>query len=174
MSRSLPTLLAMCYCALTHPTLFSNVISTVRSRLYSLPQSLAAHRWPGSHWWSWQHVLPWTRQRRDTKAGENVNAFEIEDELLQHGDVITVAAFGIPSQLGGGTEDDIKVAVVPWKGSPERGFDEKALWDWLFNTWWGSKFPESSNLLPRRQRDKIEKSFDIRTYFHGQVPVSSQ
>ncbi|KAJ2983093.1 hypothetical protein NQ176_g950 [Zarea fungicola] len=61
------------------------------------------------------------------RRGENVNASEVEEEFLQHPDVLMAAAFGIPSQLGAGTEEDVKVVVQMRKGSC---VSEQALWSW--------------------------------------------
>jgi len=61
------------------------------------------------------------------RRGENVNASEIEEELLRHPDIVTAAAFAIPSELGSGTEDDVKIAVKLREGS---GVDESSLHDW--------------------------------------------
>jgi crotonobetaine/carnitine-CoA ligase len=61
------------------------------------------------------------------RRGENVNAFEIEEELLRHPDVVSVAAFAVPSELGDGTEDDIKVAVVK---KEKAALDENGPWEW--------------------------------------------
>ena len=62
------------------------------------------------------------------RRGENVNAFEVEEEFLRHPEVVTVAAFGIPTELGAGTEDDIKVAVVVKEDSVKgRRIDERQL-----------------------------------------------
>jgi acyl-CoA synthetase (AMP-forming)/AMP-acid ligase II/enoyl-CoA hydratase/carnithine racemase len=61
------------------------------------------------------------------RRGENVNASEVEDEFLQHPDVVVAAAYGIPSQLGPGTEDDIKLAV---QMRSQRTVDERGLWEW--------------------------------------------
>ena len=60
------------------------------------------------------------------RRGDNVNAFEVEEELLRHPHVVAVAAFAVPSLLGDGTEEEIKVAVVARENSiTERGFNEK-------------------------------------------------
>ncbi|KAJ5503283.1 hypothetical protein N7463_006157 [Penicillium fimorum] len=61
------------------------------------------------------------------RRGENINASEVEEELLQHPEVVIVAAFAIPSELGAGTEDDLKVVVKVRNGST---IDEHALWQW--------------------------------------------
>jgi len=47
------------------------------------------------------------------RRGENVNAFEVEEELLRHPEVVTAAAFAVRAvELGAETEDEVKVAVV--------------------------------------------------------------
>ncbi|KAM0550826.1 hypothetical protein ACHAPJ_008689 [Fusarium lateritium] len=61
------------------------------------------------------------------RRGENVNASEVEEEFFQHPEVVIAAAFGVPSRLGAGTEEDLKVAVQLRPGST---LDEKALWEW--------------------------------------------
>ncbi|KAJ5889082.1 hypothetical protein N7495_009123 [Penicillium taxi] len=61
------------------------------------------------------------------RRGENINPSEVEEELLQHPEVVIVAGFAIPSELGAGTEDDLKVVV---KLRNESTIDEHALWQW--------------------------------------------
>ena len=57
-----------------------------------------------------------------------MNAFEVEEKLLRHPDVVTVVAFAIPSLLGDGTEDETKFAVVAREDSiTERDFNERDL-----------------------------------------------
>lgn len=62
------------------------------------------------------------------RRGENINAADLEEEFLRHPAVKTAAAFAIPSSLGAGTEDDVKVAVQLCEGATE--VDEAALWKW--------------------------------------------
>ena len=47
------------------------------------------------------------------RRGENISAFEVEETILAHPDVVDVAAYGVPSEL---TEDDVMVAVVARAG----------------------------------------------------------
>lgn len=49
------------------------------------------------------------------RRGENISAFEVEEGLLLHPDVIECAAVGVPSEL---TEEEVKVCVVKRPGSP--------------------------------------------------------
>ena len=65
------------------------------------------------------------------RRGENVNAAEVEDEFCQHPDVLIAAAYGIPSLLGDGTEQDIKVPVQLRDDAQQTAaIDEAALWAW--------------------------------------------
>jgi carnitine-CoA ligase len=70
----------------------------------------------------WFHTGDLARQDRDgwfyfvgrntdtiRRRGENISAFEIEEVLRTHSDVVDVAAYGVPSEL---TEDDVMVCVV--------------------------------------------------------------
>jgi crotonobetaine/carnitine-CoA ligase len=54
-------------------------------------------------------------RRSDTirRRGENISAFEVEEVVKLHPDVLDAAAYGVPSEL---TEDDVMVAVVPRPG----------------------------------------------------------
>ncbi|KAJ5756920.1 uncharacterized protein N7511_007102 [Penicillium nucicola] len=61
------------------------------------------------------------------RRGENINALEVEEEFLLHPEVVIAAAFAIPSELGAGTEDDLKVVVKLRNGSKT---DETSLWQW--------------------------------------------
>jgi crotonobetaine/carnitine-CoA ligase len=47
------------------------------------------------------------------RRGENISAFEVEEVLELHPDVLEVAAFGVPSEL---TEEEVMVCVVPRPG----------------------------------------------------------
>lgn len=47
------------------------------------------------------------------RRGENISAFEVEEVVKLHPDVLDAAAFGVPSEL---TEDDVMVAVVARPG----------------------------------------------------------
>ncbi len=59
------------------------------------------------------------------RRGENVSSVEVEQELLDHPDVVTCAAIGVPAELG---EEDIKVFVVKRPGSD---LTESALIDYM-------------------------------------------
>ncbi|KAF5570675.1 long-chain-fatty-acid ligase [Fusarium phyllophilum] len=61
------------------------------------------------------------------RRGENVNAKEVEDEFFCHPDVVVAAVYSVPSQLGPGTEEDLKLAVQLHPGST---VTEEELWQW--------------------------------------------
>ncbi|KAH8675353.1 putative coenzyme A synthetase [Xylariales sp. PMI_506] len=91
------------------------------------------------------------------RRGENVNASELEEEFLQHPDVVIAAAYGIPSQLGSGTEQDIKIAVQLRTGST---VDEKTLWDWAVDRVARFQVPSVIEIvleIKRTPTGKIEK-----------------
>ena len=95
------------------------------------------------------------------RRGENVNAFEVEEELLAHPEVMSVAAFAVPAELGQGTEDDIKVAVVVREGAvEERGFSEEGLWEWAVQRVARFQVPDVVEFVGRLERTstgKVEK-----------------
>jgi crotonobetaine/carnitine-CoA ligase len=91
------------------------------------------------------------------RRGENVNSFEVEEELLRHPDVVTVAAIAVPSDLGNGTEEEVKVVVVMREGSE---VDEKALWDWATDNMARFQVPnviEFIDELKRTPTGKVDK-----------------
>jgi len=48
------------------------------------------------------------------RRGENVSAYEVENAILQHPEVLECAVYAVPSEL---TEDDIMVTLVPLDGA---------------------------------------------------------
>ena len=54
------------------------------------------------------------------RRGENISAFEVEEVVKLHPDVLDAAAYGVPSEL---TEDDVMVAVVARPGCADRPAD---------------------------------------------------
>ncbi|MEN3279034.1 MAG: carnitine-CoA ligase [Solirubrobacteraceae bacterium] len=55
------------------------------------------------------------RKEAIRRRGENISAFEVEEGVLLHPDVLECAAIGVPSEL---TEEEVKVCVVVRPGSP--------------------------------------------------------
>lgn len=91
------------------------------------------------------------------RRGENISASEVEGEFLQHPDVVIAAAFAISSQLGPGTEDDLKVAIKLRSGSTTT---EEDLWYWSRKNMARHQVPtviEIVQELKRTPTEKIEK-----------------
>lgn len=92
------------------------------------------------------------------RRGENINASEIEEELLRHPDVIVAAAFAIPSDLGAGTEDDVKIVVTLREGSL---IDENGLFDWAVGNMARFQVPKVIEIVTGMKKTptgKVEKS----------------
>ncbi len=47
------------------------------------------------------------------RRGENISAYEVEQAILRHPDVLECAVYAVPSELG---EDDVMTAIVPVEG----------------------------------------------------------
>lgn len=60
------------------------------------------------------HTFVGRRSDSIRRRGENISAFEVEEVVKLHPDVLDAAAFGVPSEL---TEDDVMVAVVARPGA---------------------------------------------------------
>ncbi|EXJ77816.1 hypothetical protein A1O3_08975 [Capronia epimyces CBS 606.96] len=107
------------------------------------------------------------------RRGENVNAAEVEEEFLRHPDVVLAAAFAIPSELGAGAEEDVKVAI---KLRDESTLDEAAMFDWSVRHMARFQVPSVIELVPELKKTptgKVEriwlkaqggKRFDIRQW----------
>ena len=92
------------------------------------------------------------------RRGENVNAAEVEEEFLRHPDVVVAAAHAIPSQLGTGTEDDLKISAKLCDGST---LDEASLFDWAVRNLTRFQVPTVIEIvtdLKRTPTGKIERS----------------
>ena len=91
---------------------------------------------------------------------------------MLHPDVVMVAAYGIPSDLGSGTEEDVKVAVQMRMDSQT---SEKQLWEWAVRHMARFQVPgviEFVEGIKKTPTGKIEKQglraeggqrFDLRT-----------
>lgn len=90
------------------------------------------------------------------RRGENINAVEVEEELLQHPGVRIAAAYPVPSSIGEGegTEEDVKVAVVLNEGS---SVDEKGLWEWSAKNMTRFQVPSVVEIVPRLERTPTGK-----------------
>jgi crotonobetaine/carnitine-CoA ligase len=95
-------------------------------------------------------------RNKDTirRRGENISAFEVEEVVEQHPDVLEVAAFGVPSEL---TEEEVMVAVVPRSG---RSVDPADLISFCTNKMARYMVPRYVDVvpeLPKTPTEKVEK-----------------
>ncbi|KAH8881882.1 putative coenzyme A synthetase [Thozetella sp. PMI_491] len=91
------------------------------------------------------------------RRGENINAEDIEEEFLRHPEVKTAAAFAIPSTLGPGAEDDVKVAVELCEPG---SVDETSLWEWAVGNMARFQVPSAIEIVEEIKKTptgKIEK-----------------
>jgi carnitine-CoA ligase len=88
------------------------------------------------------------------RRGENISAFEVEEVVAAHPDVLEAAAYGVPSDL---TEEDVMVAVVP---RPGRTVDPAALVAWCAARMARHMLPRYVDVvdaLPKTPTEKVEK-----------------
>jgi crotonobetaine/carnitine-CoA ligase len=95
-------------------------------------------------------------RRKDAirRRGENISAFEVEEVVLAHPDVLDAAAFGVPSEL---SEEDVMVAVV---ARPGHTVEPAALVAFCSNSMAGYMVPryiEVLDALPMTPTEKVEK-----------------
>ncbi|MQA92017.1 MAG: AMP-binding protein [Gemmatimonas sp.] len=88
------------------------------------------------------------------RRGENISAFEIEEVLDSHPDVLESAAIGVPSEF---TEEDVKVYVVPRPGtklSPEQVIEycERRTAKFMV-----PRYVAFLEMLPKTPTQKVEK-----------------
>jgi crotonobetaine/carnitine-CoA ligase len=88
------------------------------------------------------------------RRGENISAFDLEQALLSHPDVLEAAAYGVPSEL---TEEDVMVTIVPRPGS---ALDADGIFEWartrLARHMW-PRYIDLADSLPRTPTEKIAK-----------------
>lgn len=96
------------------------------------------------------------------RRGENISSFLVEKALLQHPDVLEVAAIGVPSEL---SEEDVLVVVVPRPGSDldERGVHAFACE--VLGSYMRPRYIELRDDLPRTETGRVHK-FTLRREPH--------
>jgi carnitine-CoA ligase len=88
------------------------------------------------------------------RRGENISAFDLEQVLLAHPDILEVAAYGVPSEL---TEEDVMVTVVPRAGAP---LAPHQVWEWAAARLARHMIPRYVRIaasVPRTGTEKIAK-----------------
>jgi crotonobetaine/carnitine-CoA ligase len=88
------------------------------------------------------------------RRGENISAFEIEEIVSGHPDVLEAAAVGVPSEL---TEEDVKVCVVLQQGSALSPEDLVSYCKGKMARFMVPRFVEFLEDLPKTPTEKIEK-----------------
>jgi crotonobetaine/carnitine-CoA ligase len=96
------------------------------------------------------------------RRGENISSFLVEKAILEHPDVLEVAAIGVPSEL---SEEDVLVAVIirPGSGLDEtavHAFAAQALGDFM-----RPRYVELRDDLPRTETGRVHK-FTLRQESH--------
>lgn len=88
------------------------------------------------------------------RRGENISAFEIEESVLQHSEIVECAAIGVPSEL---TEEEVKIFVVLRPGSQ---LDPLAIYQHCEVTlarFQRPRYIEILDAMPKTPTGKIEK-----------------
>lgn len=88
------------------------------------------------------------------RRGENISAYDVEQELAAHRDLVEVAAYGVPSEL---TEEDVMVTVVPRDGVE---ITASNVWEWAVERLARHAVPRYvriTDALPRTETEKVAK-----------------
>lgn len=88
------------------------------------------------------------------RRGENISAFEVEEAVREHPEVLDCAAYGVRSEL---TEEEVKISVVRKPGTT---LSEAELWEFCYTTMARFQVPryiEITRELPKTPTGKVEK-----------------
>ncbi|MCR1783673.1 AMP-binding protein [Nocardioides carbamazepini] len=99
------------------------------------------------------------------RRGENISSFLVEKALLEHPDILEVAAIGVPSEL---SEEDVLVVVVARAGS---GLDEAAVHAFsseVLGDYMRPRYVELRDDLPRTETGRVHK-FSLRQESHDRA-----
>jgi crotonobetaine/carnitine-CoA ligase len=88
------------------------------------------------------------------RRGENISAFEIEEAINLHPDVLEVAAYGVPSEL---SEDDVMVAIVARPGCSLDPVDLVAFCENTMARHMVPRYIDIVDALPKTPTEKVEK-----------------
>lgn len=97
------------------------------------------------------------------RRGENLSSYLVEKAILDHPDVLEVAAIGVPSAL---TEEDVLVVVVPRPGSQ---ITPEAVHEWSrsrLGDFMRPRYVEFRKALPRTETGRVHK-FTLRKESHA-------
>jgi crotonobetaine/carnitine-CoA ligase len=95
-------------------------------------------------------------RRSDTirRRGENISAFEVEEVVKLHPDVLDAAAFGVPSEL---TEDDVMVTIVARPGTTVDPADVTRFCSERAAAHMVPRYVDVVDELPRTPTEKVRK-----------------
>jgi crotonobetaine/carnitine-CoA ligase len=88
------------------------------------------------------------------RRGENISAFEVEEAVMLHAEVLEAAALGVPSDL---TEEEVKVCVVR---TPDSTLSEQELVEHCVEhlaKFQVPRYVEFVDMLPKTPTGKIAK-----------------
>lgn len=88
------------------------------------------------------------------RRGENISAFDLEQALLDHPDLVEAVAYGVPSEM---TEEDVMVTVVPRPGAAVSARD---VVDWAaarLAKHMVPRFVRLTDAIPRTETEKPAK-----------------
>lgn len=88
------------------------------------------------------------------RRGENISAFEVEEGIALHPDVLECAAVGVPSEL---TEEEVKVVVVARPGSDLTAEDVVAHAERTLARFQVPRFVQFASELPKTPTGKVAK-----------------
>jgi crotonobetaine/carnitine-CoA ligase len=88
------------------------------------------------------------------RRGENISAFEVEEVVTSHPDVLEAAAYGVPSDL---MEEDVMVAVVPRPGHAVDPLDLVAFCASRMARHMVPRYVDAVSALPKTPTEKVEK-----------------
>jgi crotonobetaine/carnitine-CoA ligase len=95
-------------------------------------------------------------RRKDAirRRGENISAFEVEEVVLTHPDVLDAAAYGVPSDL---SEEEVMVALVARAGHTIDPADVIAHCSKQMAAYMVPRYVDVLDCLPLTPTEKVEK-----------------
>lgn len=101
------------------------------------------------------YVYFWGRKKDAIRRrGENISAFELEQEVLTHPAVAQAAAIGVPSELG---EEDVKIDVVLVPGATVTGEELVAHLEQRVPHFMLPRYVQFRDALPMTPSERVEK-----------------
>jgi crotonobetaine/carnitine-CoA ligase len=88
------------------------------------------------------------------RRGENISSFEVEQVLLGHPEVATVAVFPVRSELG---EDEVMAAIVRQSGSSLNALDLTSYCEPRLAYFAVPRFIDFVEALPSTENGKVQK-----------------